>query len=399
MIYPCILGGSLPIYSNMNIERQLKPKVEEYVGFFPVTAILGPRQCGKTTLAKACLEAMPSASYLDLERPSDLAKLADPEAFLRGNRGHLVCLDEIQRLPSLFPVLRSLCDETGAPGQFLVLGSASPSLLRQTSETLAGRIGYLELLPFVEAEVGAMHQNKLWLRGGFPPGFLAPSDVLSRAWLDSFIQTFLEKDIPQLGIRVPAMTLRQFWEMCAHLHGDLWNHSKVASALGVSGKTVMHYLDILEKAFMVRRLCPYAANVKKRLVKSPRIYLRSTGLLHRLLRIDAMDELAGHPVRGTSWEGYVIEQVAAAVPGAELSFYRTAIGAEIDLLVRKGQHLTAIEIKAASAPKMERGFWTALEDVRPDQAWVAAPISAPFPLSPSVTAAPVDWICKVLRGL
>jgi predicted AAA+ superfamily ATPase len=381
------------------IERTIGKKVSDYLGFFPVTAILGPRQCGKTTLAKACIEHQADALYLDLERPSDAAKLGEAEAFLRRHRGHIVCLDEIQRIPNLFQVLRSLCDETGAPGQFLVLGSAAPDLLRQTSETLAGRIGYLELTPFTETEVGVEQQAALWLRGGFPRSFMAPTDDLSRVWLDSFIQTFLERDLPQLGIRVPALTMRQFWEMCAHLHGDLWNHAKVASSLGVSAKTVGHYLAILEQAHMLRRLQPFATNLKKRLVKAPRIYLRDSGLLHRLLRIDNLDALSGHPGRGVSWEGYVIEQVAAAAPDAELFFYRTAAGAEIDLLVRQGPRLTAIEIKATSAPRAERGFWLALDDTQPDQAWVAAQVTEPFPIGQGVSAAPLDIICKSLAAL
>ena len=372
--------------------------MSEYAGYFPVTAILGPRQCGKTTLAKMWLGERPASHYLDLELPSDAAPMAEPEDFLRRHCGHIVCLDEIQRVPELFQVLRGLCDETGGPGQFLVLGSASPALLQQSSETLAGRIGFLELTPFVEVEIGAENQSRLWLRGGFPRSYLAPSDDLSRAWLDNFIQTFLERDIPQLGIRVPAVTLRRFWEMCAHLHGDLWNHAKVASSLGVTGKTVGHYLRILEQAYMIRRLLPYAANVRKRLVKSPRVYLRDTGILHRLLRLDSLDALDGHPVRGNSWEGYVIEQIAAAAPDAELSFFRTSAGAEIDLLVRRGTRLVAVEIKASSSPQVERGFWLALDDVQPEQAWVAAPVRESFALSESVTVAPPAVICQALAS-
>ena len=373
-------------------------QLNEYVGYFPVTSILGPRQCGKTTLAKTWLSEQDRVLYLDLERPADAAKLREPEDFLKRHRGSIVCLDEIQRVPDLFPVLRALCDESNAPGQFIVLGSASPQLLRQSSESLAGRIGYLELTPFVEAEVGCSTRDRLWLRGGFPRSFLAPTDALSWAWLDSFIQTFLERDIPQLGIRVPATTMRRFWQMCAHLHGDLWNHAKVATSLGVTGKTVGHYLDILEQAYMVRRLLPFEANVKKRLVKSPRIYLRDTGLLHRLLAINSLDALDGHPVKGASWESYVIEQIAAAVPDAELFFYRTAAGAEIDLVVRHGGALYTVEMKATSSPRLERGSSLALDDVNPAKAWVAAPVNDCFALNARIEVAPPDHICKVLRG-
>lgn len=381
-----------------NVERFLNRQLNEYVGYFPVTSILGPRQCGKTTLAKTWLSEQDRVLYLDLERPADAAKLREPEDFLKRHRGSIVCLDEIQRVPDLFPVLRALCDESNAPGQFIVLGSASPQLLRQSSESLAGRIGYLELTPFVEAEVGCSTRDRLWLRGGFPRSFLAPTDALSWAWLDSFIQTFLERDIPQLGIRVPATTMRRFWQMCAHLHGDLWNHAKVATSLGVTGKTVGHYLDILEQAYMVRRLLPFEANVKKRLVKSPRIYLRDTGLLHRLLAINSLDALDGHPVKGASWESYVIEQIAAAVPDAELFFYRTAAGAEIDLVVRHGGALYTVEMKATSSPRLERGSSLALDDVNPAKAWVAAPVNDCFALNARIEVAPPDHICKVLRG-
>lgn len=380
------------------IFRQLNNRVQSYLNYFPVTAILGPRQCGKTTLAKSILAEFSERKvlYLDLERPSDLAKLSDAEAFLQRNRNCLICLDEIQRSPELFPLLRSLCDTGGEPARFLLLGSASPELLKQSSESLAGRIGYLELTPFTESEVGQKNQETLWLRGGFPRSFGAPEEALSCAWRDNFIQTFLERDIPQLGITIPSVNLRHFWQMCAHLQGDLWNHAKVAASLGVTGKTVAHYLDILEKAYMVRRLQPFAANVKKRLVKTPRVYLRDSGLVHRLLRIDDMDMLSGHPIRGASWEGYVIEQIASAVPDAELSFYRTSAGAEIDLLVKQGERLTAIEIKASVAPRVERGFWNALEDVKPDAAWVIGSVTETYPIGKNVTAAPVQTVCQQL---
>ena len=380
------------------VTRDLAATLNDYAGYFPIVAVLGPRQCGKTTLARDWIRTCPESLYLDLERPSDLAKLADSEDFLTRHSEKLVCLDEIQRSPELFPVLRALSDETGRPGQFLLLGSASPDLLRQTSETLAGRIGYLELTPFRESETGSDNQKKLWLRGGFPRSYLAPTDALSRAWRESFIATFLERDIPQLGLRIPAPSLRKFWQMCAHLHGDMWNHSKIASSLGVTGKTAAHYLDILEAAYMLRRLLPYHANIKKRLVKSPRVYLRDTGLLHHLLGIVDHDALDAHPAKGASWESYVIEQIAAAVPEAELSFYRTAAGAEIDLIVRHNNQITAIEIKSSSDPKVQRGFWNALEDIAPDNTWVAAPVDTPFSLGQNIEVAPPHIICKSLTN-
>jgi len=384
-----------------HVRRSLFERVSSYIGYFPVTAIVGPRQCGKTTLAKRLLHELPveRVTYLDLERPSDLARLEDPETFLTSQRGRLVCLDEVQRTPDLFPILRSLCDLTDEAGQFLVLGSASPDLLRQSSESLAGRIGYVELTPFIENEVGRSQQDRLWSRGGYPRSFLAPDEELSRAWRDSFLQTFLERDIPQLGITTPALTLRRFWEMVAHLHGELWNHAKVASSLGVTGKTVAHYLDILEKTYMVRRLPPFEATVKKRLVKTPKVFLRDSGLLHRLLRIEDMDMLNGHPARGASWEGYVIEQIAAAAPDAELSFYRTSAGAEIDLVVRRGDRLAAIEIKAGVAPRVERGFFNALEDIRPDLVRVVARVDDSYPISADIIVAPVEAVCREVEAL
>jgi len=378
------------------IDRHLRSAVDQYTSHFPVTAILGPRQCGKTTLARMWLSGREHAYYLDLELPSDIAKLTYAEDFLRAHREEIVCLDEIQRMPELFTVLRALCDETGRPGQFLILGSASPDLLRQTSETLAGRIGYLELTPFTETEVGPEHHEILWLRGGFPRSYLAPDDAVSCTWRENFIRIFLERDLPQLGIRVPAQMMRRFWQMCAHLQGELWNHEKIASSLSVTGKTARHYLDILEQAFMIRRLPPFEANVKKRLVKSPRVYLRDSGILHQLLRIADRDELAGHPVRGSSWEGYVLEQIAAAVPDARLSFYRTSAGAEIDLILRIGSRTIAVEMKATAAPQLTRGFWNAQADIMPDQTWIAAPVETPYSIARNTTVAPPSAICRAL---
>lgn len=381
-----------------SISRNLEKRLEQYASYFPVTAILGPRQCGKTTLARQWISKRKDALYLDLELPSDLAKLQSPEDFLRRHSGRLVCLDEVQRLPEIFPVLRALSDLNGAPGQFLVLGSASPEMMHQTSESLAGRIGYLELTPFVEREIGAEHRDTLWMRGGFPRSFLAPSDELSRAWLDNFILTFLERDIPQFGIRISPVILRRFWQMCAHFHGELWNHSKVAGSLGTSGKTVSHYLAVLENSYMLRRLQPYNANVKKRLTRSSRVYIRDTGLLHRLLGIDDRDALDGHPVKGNSWESYVIEQISEAVPEAELFFYRTAAGAEIDLVIRRGNAVYAVEIKASSSPKLEKGFHLALQDVKPRHAWIAAPVTGSFLLPGNIEVASPQSICESLHA-
>ena len=269
----------------------------------------------------------------------------------------------------------------------------------QTSETLAGRIACIELTPFREHELGVDARFPLWDRGGFPGSYLAPDAELSRAWLDNFIQTFLERDVPQLGIRVPAATLRRFWQMCAHFHGESWNHSKIAGSLGVSGATAAHYLDILEDAYMLRRIPSFAANVKKRLVKAPRVYLRDSGLLHRLLRIDTHDDLLAHPVYGASWEGYIIEQMAAALPDSELSYYRTAAGTEMDLVVARGRRMTALEMKGTVAPKLTRGFWAALDDLKPDRCFVVAPVDSAYELKEGVLVAPPDVAIRDIRAM
>lgn len=274
--------------------------------------MLGPRQAGKSTLAKQLFEEQPNSVYLDLERPADLNRLRDPEAFFALHADKLICLDEIQRQPELFPTLRGILDERERNGQ--LLGSVSPTMLKQSSETLAGRIGYFELTPFLLTEVTAEQSDgevlrRHWLRGGFPRSYLAPSDEASREWRDEFLRTFVERDLRQLGVSIPEGTVRRFWQMCAHVHGQLWNASRLAQSLGVSQPTVQSYVGVLQGAFMLRILPPFAANLKKRLVKTPKVYLRDTGLLHTLLGISTADDLLGHPSYGGSWEGYVMEQI------------------------------------------------------------------------------------------
>lgn len=377
-------------------ERSLSRRLDEELGRFPVVALLGPRQCGKTTLARATIHARAEvhqkALLLDLERPSDLAKLSDAEAFLRRHAGKLVCLDEIQRAPEIFPVLRSLVDDDRRPGRFLLLGSASPELLRQSSETLAGRISYLELTPFLWEELvpkKIVTQSKLWLRGGFPDSVLAPDDATSFRWREQFIRTFLERDIPELGFRVPSRTLDRFWRMCAHLHGHVLNLSALGRALDTTHTAVRHHVDMLEQTFALRTLPPFEANLKKRLVKSPKMFLRDSGLLHTLLGLDSTDALAGHPVFGMSWEGFVVEQVVARALGFAASHYRTARGDEIDLVLEKGRRRIAIECKASSAPTVTKGFWTAREDLGIREAYVVAPVREAFPIGKGVEAVPL----------
>jgi predicted AAA+ superfamily ATPase len=362
------------------IPRRLTSLVVQRLRDFPAVALLGPRQVGKTTLARslpATAVGTGAVDYLDLENPADVAKLADAGAYFRGRHDRLTIVDEVQRLPGLFQVLRGTIDERVLAGastaQFLLLGSASIDLLRQSSETLAGRVAFLELGPLDVLEIEPALEQRLWVRGGFPRSFLAASDGQSATWRESFIATYLERDIPQLGPRIPAETLRRFWTMLAHSQGSLLNAAQLARGLAVDGKTVAKYLDLMVDLLLVRRLPPYHANVGKRLVKSPKTYVRDSGLVHTLLRLDSLDQLLGHPIAGTSWEGHVIETLLRAAPTRSRAyFYRTAVGAEIDLLLElPGGGLWAVEIKLSTAPKVEIGFRRALKDVRPERAFVA----------------------------
>ncbi len=384
------------------IPRKLFPIADRALNEFPAVALLGPRQSGKTTLAKALAQARSASVYLDLERPSELAKLADPELFLSRHSDKLVVLDEIQRVPELFTVLRALIDEKRTAGRFLLLGSASPQLLRQASESLAGRIDFLELAPFDVSEI-VPDQEQLqtfWLRGGYPPSWLASSNAASLRWRESFITTHLERDIPSFGIRVPGMTLHRFWKMIAHLQGQPWNASRLAASFGVSAPTVQHYLDILEATYMLRRLPPLHTNPGKRLVKSPKIYLRDSGILHALLNIRDQNDLSGHPIIGVSWEGWVLEQVVQVLGSQwELSFYRTAGGAELDVVAERGNQRMAFEIKLSSAPGLSKGFWSALSDLKPDNTFVIAPVTSAYPLAPGVEVVPATELANCFATL
>jgi uncharacterized protein len=371
------------------IRRALQAQVERALTRHPVVGLLGPRQVGKTTLAKeVAAHARRGVVHLDLERPSDLARLADPELYLERHVEDLVVIDEVQRRPDLFPVLRALVDAGRKPGRFLVLGSASPELLRQASESLAGRVRYLELGPLTLDEVGRSRENldRLWLRGGFPESFLAESDEASLEWRQAFAATFLERDLASLAPGLPSERVRRFWQMLAHRHGQLWNASDLARGLGVSPPTVASYADLLVGSFMVRRLEPYHANVGKRLVKSPKLFLRDSGILHALLGIGDHDDLLGHPVVGASWEGFLMEQVLALVPHDDACFYRTAAGAEIDLILRARGRWHAYEMKHTVAPQPTKGFWTALADLEIEEARVLHAGADTWPLTEHVTA-------------
>lgn len=368
---------------------QFLAELHEVLEHRRIAAILGPRQCGKTTLAREVVG--PNATnYFDCERPSDRARLeAEPEllADLKGT----VVIDEIQQIPDLFPVLRHLADRRPLPAKFMILGSASPDLRNRVSETLAGRVGFVDLGGFDCTEVGWEHENPLWLRGGFPEAFLSETDEQSFQWRRDFIRTFVERDIPQFGLKIPAESIRRFWTMLAHVHGQTWNSSAISKSLGVSDKTTRDYRDILEQTFMVRTLKPFFTNTKKRLVKSPKVYLRDTGILHALLGLQTMKDLYGHPGMGFSWEGFAIEQILRIfrVDPEDVYFWRTQAGAELDLFFNhKGRRL-GFEFKRNSAPTTSRSMRIALEDLELDHLFVVYPGHRELPLAEKITAVPL----------
>jgi predicted AAA+ superfamily ATPase len=382
------------------IDRQLTDTITRRLKNNPAVAILGPRQCGKTTLTGQIVKKITQSVYLDLENPGDLAKLDDPFAFFNLHKDDLVCLDEIQRTPELFSILRSIIDERAGNGQFLILGSAGRDLIRQSSETLAGRISYLNLTPFLLSETDAVKKDdirRLWLRGGFPRSYLAEDITVSLEWRQDFIRTFLERDIGMLGFRISPVRLGRLWKMCAHIHGSLLNASKLADSLGVSSHTIRSYIDLLEHTFMLRVLLPDASNLKKRLVKSPKIYIRDSGILHALLDIHTHDDLLSHPIIGASFEGFAMENILANATNYQPSFYRTSAGAEIDLILRKGRRTLAFELKSSTVPKVSKGFWNALDDLSPDEAYVVAPVKEPYPIKGGVMVIPLQEIIVRLQ--
>lgn len=384
-------------------KRAIEARLLAELAESPAVALLGPRQSGKTTLALEVGGRRPSV-YLDLESPSDRAKVDEPEAFLSAHQHELVILDEVHRVEGLFPVLRGLIDRARRRGRkhglYLLLGSAGLDLLAQSGETLAGRIAYLELGPLQLRETGASTLDSLWLRGGFPDSFGARSEPASLRWRNNFIRTYLERDVPLFGPRLPAETLRRFWMMLAHQQGGLLNVADLARSLGIDVRTVGRYLDLLVDLLLVRRLPPWHTNVGKRLVRSPKVYVRDSGLVHALLGIANADALLGHPVVGASFEGFVIENVAACgAPAATCHFYRTAGGAEIDLVLAwPSGELWAIEVKRSLAPKAERGFHSACEDLAPTRAFVVYPGRERWPLGNGVEAIGLDELCAVVAS-
>ena len=379
--------------------RNKTKNVKELLEFFPVVAILGPRQVGKTTLAKRIAETLSrDFVYLDLESRVDILKLDDPYFYLDKNKDKIIILDEIQRKPELFMDLRSIIDSYNVPGRFIVLGSASQELLKQSSETLAGRIAYLELTPFTLDEIP--DADKLWFRGGFPLSYLSSNGNSSKLWISNFIKTFLQRDIPSLGIKIPPLQIEQFWEMLAHLNGHIWNASLIGKNFGLSSPTIKNYLSLLESTYMVRQLYPFASNVKKRLVKTPKIYIRDTGILHTLLRIDSMDRLLGNPIIGMSYEGWVIEQICNTMnENIRPYFYRTHSGAEIDLILDTPNGLIAVEIKRSLMPKPSRGFYEAVNDLNITEKYIIYPGNDVFKIKDNILVLPLEQFILKLDSL
>ena len=386
------------------IIRQAEITVRQKLLQTPAVVLLGPRQVGKTTLARRLASDWPGgAVYLDLERPADRLRLEDADSYLRAQQGKLVIMDEIHRAPGVFEVLRGIIDDNRQAGlrsgQFLLLGSAALDLMRQSSETLAGRVAYLDIAPLNIGETtpAGIADNALWLRGGFPDSLLAADDTRSLDWRRDFIRSYLERDVPMFAPRLPAETIGRLWTMMAYSQGGVLNQSRIASALGVANPTIDRYIDLLVDLQLLRRLRPWGGNIGKRLVKSPKVYVRDSGILHSLMGIATRDDLQSHPVMGASWEGFVIDQLCAQLPaGASVSFYRTAAGAELDVVVAAGSRKIGFEIKFSVAPKVTKGFWQSLEDIGVERAYVVAPVADGWPMAQNVDVLPVSQLPQVL---
>jgi predicted AAA+ superfamily ATPase len=370
-------------------------QIEASFQIHPVTALLGPRQCGKTTLAQLIAEQEPSTVF-DLENPVDIQRLSAPMQALKNLSG-LVIIDEVQRRPELFELLRVLVDRSGQNARFLLLGSASPHLVKGVSESLAGRIGFVDLAGFQLWEVGEQHRDRLWIRGGLPKAFLADTESDSNQWRESFIRTFLERDIPQLGITIAAETLRRFWTMVAHYHGRVWNAAEYARALGTAENTARRYLDILTGAYMVRVLPPWFENLKKRQVKAPKIYIRDSGLFHSLLQVSTLSDLQGHPKIGSSWEGFALEHVIHAFRTRDAYFWATHTGAELDLMVTIAGKRHGFEFKYKDAPGRKRSMHIAFEDLGLEHLWIIYPGDQKYALDDKITVIPLEEISQLAK--
>ena len=372
---------------------QAYKNITKILELFPVAALLGPRQCGKTTLARIIAEKNPS-TFFDLENPVDVARLSAPMSVLENIKG-LVIIDEIQRKPELFELLRVLADRADNPAKFLILGSASPDMVKGASESLAGRIGFTDLSGFNLWEAGVENRDSLWVRGGFPNSFLAPDDNGSMVWRENFIRTFLERDIPQLGISIPSETLRRFWTMIAHYHGRVWNAAQFARSMGTSEITARRYLDILAGAYMVRVLPPWFENLRKRQVKAPKIYIRDSGIFHALLQLENLSDIQGHPMLGSSWESFALEHVVGAFNNRDIYFWATHAGAELDLLVMSKGKRYGFEFKYADAPGTTRSMRTAINDLSLEYLWVVYPGKEEYALDETISVIPVSGILKL----
>ncbi len=357
----------------MYVKRKVESRIQAALNRVPVVALVGPRQCGKSTLAKVLIQRSQKHRYLDLELPSDLRRLTDPEQYLTQNRESLVCIDEVQRKPDLFPVLRAISDRSDQNGRYLILGSAGPDLLRQSSESLAGRISYVYLTPFQIDELGISSVHDHWMRGGFPRSYLASNEEESLAWRYDFIASYLERDIPALGFQTESWTMRRLITMLAHNTAQLMNKTSIGNALGISTPTLNRYLGILEQTFVIRLLSPFLPNIKKRLIRSPKVFVRDSGVLHALLELSEFDRLASHPVFGHSWESYAVEQIVSAAERWHPFFFRTSNGAEIDLVLTQAEITLAFEFKATLSPKVPAAFIANAKAIRADGAFVVCP--------------------------
>lgn len=379
------------------IPRNIESDIRESLSSVPVTGLTGPRQSGKSTLAKALIREFPKAIYLDLERPSDLLKLENAEWFFSSQKEAFFCIDEIQRFPELFPLIRSLVDEWGENGKFLILGSATRDLLRQSSESLAGRISYKMLRPFLWNEIHEQVVLESYiLRGGFPRSILASSDQLSYSWREDFVSTFLERDL-LFWKGFSTITMRRLWQMLAHLNGQIANYSLIGSSLGVSNVTVRNYIELLAGTFMVEIVPPYISNIGKRMVKSPRIYLSDSGIACSLLHIEDFNNLTGHPALGSIWEQIVLSNLKGHFPGAEFYFYRSSGGSEVDFVMKYKNKIVAIECKSSISPKVGKGFYNAIEDINPFSGFIAAPVKKGWSINASLQVVSVSELINTLK--
>lgn len=375
------------------ITRKIENQIEELRDIFPVVAIIGSRQSGKSTLVKHIGSELDNFIYLDLESPRDLNKLYDPELFFEQNKDAIICIDEIQRKPELFPALRSITDRYRKNGRILILGSASRELIEQSSETLAGRIAYTELSGFSVNELHQQNNYDLiqhWLRGGFPLSYLQKTEKASIIWRQNFIRTIIERDLSLLGSSPQKIDIWRLLSMCAHNQGQVVNYSKLGESLSVSYQTVKHYLYLLEQLFVLRSIEPFEANVKKRLIKSPKIYIRDSGILHALLGLDNFNQLLGHPVYGASWEGFAMENIINHFPDWQPYFYRTSSGIEADLILTKNERIILLEFKVSTAPKLTRSFHIAKDDIKPEHSWIICPINEQYAHSEEVTISGIN---------